>query len=299
MYKFVSIVLFGLMPSFCVASNLSQARPADLLEDSEFVVDLTDPELLQNKEKTWQVLGADIKKKCTLYIRSHFDRAQAEQAKAAVYQFHQLQRDSTVNYYNKYSSDQFTLWLITENKDLPIIGLGCLMDTPLNSQAERNFTLEGASHLIGQPDFFSKAKTRSTRTKIAYELLPTVSEVTLNSPLRFAGEADERGTRLTVTHFPRIQDGKLIDPAQQRPDLPSCSLYYNTNSGTLTSYDVTLPAGEKFSVRGFREGSGAYSFYMTPKQGNYGMEMTCYFSKDRPQTFSEIQNTLGTFVEIK
>ena len=228
------------------AQDFSTWRLADIKVGSKITIQLNDPILLQEFEHVWESSTLESGQfKCKIMINSHFD---AEQAGASGLTAYTVTQNNSQNYLDpgrQWQRDQATLWMATENKSLPFIGLGCAREvTGLAGQGDLALTLGAVSALLEQPQFFTDPVMSQSPSHIVAEITPRIKTADLQEALHFTGV--ESGHSLTVTG-PSFQNGRIVDGSKLDFSLPICRASYSP-FGSLKPYDVVVPAGTEFDI---------------------------------------------------
>ncbi|MGZ3745279.1 MAG: hypothetical protein ACXVB1_04160 [Pseudobdellovibrionaceae bacterium] len=292
MNKLILGILF-FAPALCLAVDMN-ARLTDLENSSKFLVNLSDPELLANGKREWRIQnGHQIVKTCRLEIRSYYNKSLVEKSGAVIYTIDQNNPGSSIDFYNKESRDHFSLWLTTSNKDLPLVLLDCFWAVEGDTQEGRHFTLQNVAEFIQQPQFFYDPVLKEYASKTAFELLPMATLAQLRVDLEFSSKEDSNGF-FSITQ-PTIKDGKVTTAGVQAP---SCSIGYHSPQTDRGAYHLVLSAGPLLRVQYMTETLGYYHIELDSPDRLYNLTVTCSFSPNPAQNFSEFKAQLDNVIDI-
>jgi hypothetical protein len=271
---------------------VSPESAISLDEGSEFLVHLSDPELLENGKKTWQILEDSWMRRCELSVQSHYDRGQAIAAGDVVYHFHQFHSHNDLSYYNQNVRDQFNVWLTTDNKDLPLLNFECFQEVPLTSQAPKKFTFAYVAEFIGQPNFFLHPVAQYEYVTTPFDLMPIADSILIGEDLHFKAVETSGGSLSGIEH-PRLRDGKLLGKDERA--VAQCSVNYSP--AKFGPYDITLKKGEKWPLTYFQQAYGHY-YSFAADMFSARLSVSCFF--DAPiEDFSEIRKALGSVIQVQ
>lgn len=292
MNKLILGILF-FAPAFCLAVDMN-ARMTDLENSSKYLVNLSDPELLANGKREWRIQNShQFVKTCKLEIRSYYDKSLAEKSGAVVYTTDQIHPGSSIDFYNQESRDHFSLWLTTDNKDLPLILLDCFWGVVGDTKEGRHFTLQNVADFIQQPQFFYQPVLKEYASKTAYELLPLATLAQLRVDLEFSSKEGSNGF-FNITQ-PTIKDGKVTTA---RVQAPSCNVGYYSPQTDHGAYHLVLSAGPLLRIQYMTEIQGFYHIELDSPDRQYSLTVTCLFNPNPAQSFSEFKAQLDHVIDI-
>jgi hypothetical protein len=291
-------MLISVIPWVGQATDFSRSRPADLAAGSEFLIHLNDPDFLRTKEKKWELRSPGLNKECTLSIRSYFDQDMALKAGDVIYTFEQNNPESYAMYKASLARDQFSLWLTTENKNLPLLLLDCDVDAAFAAVDERTFTLANVAAFIQQPAFFHQPVLVPHPSTSAADMGPLLTTAVVRAPLHFLATALPSGSPgYSLQKFPVIHDGVLKEgPAKDSG--PQCIVQYQSPSTSDKAFEVTVPANTTLTVQTLSEVKGFYMMIL--ESSGFQLTVDCYSPADAPYTdFAQIRAQLRSVIDVQ
>lgn len=291
-----TLFLLLLLPLFAHAH--ADRRLSDLAEGSELLVNLNDPELLSKREHEWVEGSAENGLRCRLKIQSHYDREAAEKSGPTAYQLTQINPGDSYSVRNSEGRDQASLWLTTENKDLPYLSFDCFRIYKAHKARRAPITLGKVESLLGQPGFFRKPLLSREPSLTAEQFFPELtkaSRVRMLQPLEFRG-VNAEGNSMGVIE-PRIQFGKVVQKFEKGSN---CRMSYR--HPRMENYVKIAPAGLELrvtSVQGLSNHNGMQLFDMELEslEGD-SFQLHCFSGREFFKGYAEFEGHFRSILEI-
>jgi hypothetical protein len=287
-----------LLPLFAHAH--ADRRLSDLAPDSEFLVNLNDPELLGQRERKWQEGTAENGLRCSLEIQSHFDREAAEKSGPTVYRLTQINPGDSYSVRNLEGRDQASLWLTTENKDLPYLSFDCFRIYKTHKARRSPITLGAVVALVGMPDLFHRPILGKVPSLSAEQFFPDFtqhSRIRMLQALEFQGVNAERDSVSIIE--PRIQFGKVVEKFEKGSN---CRMGYR--HPRMENYKKIAPAGLELRVTSMtglskHDGTQLFTLYLeTADNQADDFQLTCFSGREFFKDFYEFEGHYRSIVEF-
>lgn len=296
MNKLISIALLFLMPVFCFALD-EQIRTDRLEEGSQFLINFNNSELFDKGEIEWKTGDDDtVIQECHLAIKSHYDEKLARSIGSAVYTFKQFHPGSSYIFRSNESREQITLWMTTENKNLPLLVLDCFWATRGPAAPLPPMTLKSIAEFIQQPGFFKRPVISPVEQRNATEIRPPYDIAIVEQDLYFSAVRSENSSVVSVV-TPRIKDGNVVTSDSVRG---ACSASYSSRPTDDKSYEITVRKGTLLRVKYVNVGRlGTYIFYFESPSPAFEISVHCFFQDLDKPTWADFAKHLNGVITVK